>query len=296
MRPALNRFVGSALLTVLLPLSALAQPAITGEFAFTERQGANSVFASRYTFVLGATSVTPSGPGTTAFATHVPSGGGPDYALPFVTGPQFPNQYATRLTYAGQTGQWDIAATDAGGTTVRRTHMLDDVRDLPLITGLTASGPALAPHLTWNPVDPTLFPSFCGGIYGACALGHDFFQYQVEVRLITGTPGNATPLAYTSSSTMFTSLPGTFTPGPTVFDIPVGVMSLGNDYLVGVRLNHFELEEIRPNGSFFSPLENRSTAYFAAPIPEPESYAMLLAGLALLGFVAHRRRRSPVQG
>ena len=26
------------------------------------------------------------------------------------------------------------------------------------------------------------------------------------------------------------------------------------------------------------------------PIPEPETYAMLLAGLGLLGFIAHRRK------
>lgn len=30
------------------------------------------------------------------------------------------------------------------------------------------------------------------------------------------------------------------------------------------------------------------------PIPEPETYAMLLAGLGLLGFMAHRRKESAV--
>ena len=30
---------------------------------------------------------------------------------------------------------------------------------------------------------------------------------------------------------------------------------------------------------------------FSHPMPEPETYAMLLAGLALLGFVARRRRQ-----
>jgi len=180
--------------------------------------------------------------------------------------------------------QWDITAANVGsGTTVRRTHLLDDARDLPLITSLTMSGPALTPHLTWNAVDPTPFPSFCGGTNPACALGYDFFNYQIEVRLITGTLGNPTPLAYTS--------PGMMTRAPTMFDIPMGVLSMGNDYLIGVRLNQNELEAVNPNGSFFSPLENRSTAYFAAPIPEPETYAMLLAGLALLGIAARRRAK-----
>jgi hypothetical protein len=30
---------------------------------------------------------------------------------------------------------------------------------------------------------------------------------------------------------------------------------------------------------------------FAAPIPEPETYAMLLAGLGLLGIAARRRKQ-----
>jgi hypothetical protein len=29
-----------------------------------------------------------------------------------------------------------------------------------------------------------------------------------------------------------------------------------------------------------------------APVPEPETYAMLLAGLGLMGFVARRRKQS----
>ena len=33
------------------------------------------------------------------------------------------------------------------------------------------------------------------------------------------------------------------------------------------------------------------TAQLTSPIPEPETYAMLLAGLGLMGFVARRRQR-----
>jgi hypothetical protein len=32
--------------------------------------------------------------------------------------------------------------------------------------------------------------------------------------------------------------------------------------------------------------------YSAAPVPEPETYAMLLAGLGALGFIGKRRRAS----
>lgn len=287
-------FATGAMLAVLLPLAAQAQPVITNNFVFTENRGATSVFAAGHSFIVGANAITPSGAGTSAIATHLPGGSGPDYALGFFPGPLFPDQYAARVPYAGQTGQWTISASNGAGTTTATTHVLDDVRALPLITGLTASGPALTPHLTWNPVNPELFPSFCGGtLYGACDLGYDFFQYQIEVRLVTGTPGNPAPLAYTSSSTLYTSTPGTLTPdlAMTQFDIPVGVLSLGNQYLIGVRLNHFELEGFPAPGRFFSPLENRSTSYIeVAAIPEPETYAMLLAGLALLGFAARRRK------
>jgi hypothetical protein len=293
MNSNLVRLTTIAVAAALVPIAVQAAPAVTGVILFTENRGATSVFSAGHSFLVVATSVTPSGPGTTVTATHVPGGSGPDYAMSFFPGAGgfLPDQYAIRTPYAGQTGQWDVAASNVSGTTVVRTHTLDDVRVLPLISGLSLSGSFLTPHLTWDAVDPHLFPSFCGPIYGACALGYDFFQYQVEVRLISGDPANPAPLAYSSTSTMYTSIPGTFTPGATEFDIPSGVLSLGNDYLIGVRLNHFELEAFLPDGRFFSPLENRSVNYLeVAAIPEPETYAMLLAGLGLLGFAARRRK------
>ena len=36
---------------------------------------------------------------------------------------------------------------------------------------------------------------------------------------------------------------------------------------------------------------NATVNFNAAPIPEPETYAMMLAGLGLTGFVARRRRQ-----
>lgn len=283
----------------LLSLAALAQPSINGDFVFTENRSGTSLFAAGHSFVIGATNITPSGSGTGVTATHVPALSGPDYALTFVPFPVFPNQYAARAPYAGQTGQWDITATNAAGSTVKRTHTLDDIRILPLISGLSMTGPALAPHLSWDALSPATFPSFCsappagGGSWGECAVGYDFFNYQVEVREITGS----TAQTIFMSTNMNTSTPDMI-PLPTGFDLPLGLLEAGQSYLVGLRLNHFELEQILqpfPDARFFSPLENRSIAYleFTTPIPEPGTYAMLLAGLGLLGFVARRRQKLP---
>jgi hypothetical protein len=66
------------------------------------------------------------------------------------------------------------------------------------------------------------------------------------------------------------------------FIAPVGMqLDVGDQFFVNV---HFD-----------APLDT-STFSFAgdwiyAPVPEPETYAMLLAGLALMGFVARRRQR-----
>ena len=194
------------------------------------------------------------------------------------------------VPYTGQTGQWDLTAVD-GGTTTRRTHTLDDQRQLPLISGFTATGSWLTPHLTWDAVDPHLFPSFCsappGGIYPDCVVGNDFYNYQVEVRRISGDPANPAPLIFQSAA-MRTLILGTFDPAPTEFDIPLGVLAPNERYLLGIRLIDNELEALLapfPTPQFFSPLENRSVAYLVhATIPAPPT--ALLLGLGALGAVA----------
>jgi hypothetical protein len=44
--------------------------------------------------------------------------------------------------------------------------------------------------------------------------------------------------------------------------------------------------------SFVASATGAGTELFLAPIPEPETYALILAGIGALGFIARRRRRS----
>lgn len=45
-------------------------------------------------------------------------------------------------------------------------------------------------------------------------------------------------------------------------------------------------------GDAFNSVTGITTAYLLAPVPEPEIYAMLFAGLGVVGFVAARRRNT----
>lgn len=272
---------------LLAPLAVPAAPSIANPFMFTERRGESPLWASDYTFLVGSTSILHTGLTAPVNAIHL-SGSGPNYVLGPSPSPQFPDLYAARSPYTGQTGQWTVSATDASGTMAINTHVLQDPRDLPLITGFTVTGSPLAPHLAWDAVDVNQFPSVC---FAPCALGTDFFSYQVEVRLAMGNG----PLVYTSPgipTQTYDPVLMDFLATPTGFDLPTGILSAGNDYLFGIRLNHADLEAFLPDGRFFSPVENRSIAFAVAAIPEPETYALLLAGLGLLGFVARRKHPS----
>ncbi|MDP1787248.1 FxDxF family PEP-CTERM protein [Nitrosomonas sp.] len=69
--------------------------------------------------------------------------------------------------------------------------------------------------------------------------------------------------------------------GPFPFSfVANGLSFTGNDLVVSIQRNN--------SWVFLS-----EVAFNAAPIPEPETYAMLLAGLGLLGFVVRRRQQTP---
>jgi hypothetical protein len=52
--------------------------------------------------------------------------------------------------------------------------------------------------------------------------------------------------------------------------------------------DHFAASSI---GQYPSASEQRGISEHLSAVPEPESYAMLMAGLSLMGFIAHRRNK-----
>ena len=256
------------------PLCAAALPTVSSTQAFTENVGPNPYLASGWFLGLGATNIVPAGDGTRVQAVHVPPDAGQDYTIGATPSPVFPNAYIAYVSYAGQAGQWDIVATDGSGSGHALTHTLDDIRQLPLLTGLTAGGDALAPPLAWDRMDPLLYPSGCT----VCTVGFDFFNYGVVVRTTSGTLLAQSP-----------TIPNT-SPVPS-WTLPAGLLQGNQTYVLGFRLNQSELERINGDGTFFSPLENRSSAYlvYTTPIPEPALAALWTGGLLAVAALARRR-------
>lgn len=278
MSPSTKRLLVAASLAGVSAFAA-AIPVVQSTQAFTELVGPNPYFTAGWRLGLGATSVVPSGPGTIVDAIHLPSDPTQDLLnIAATPSPTYPNAYIAYVPYTGQSGQWRIDATDASGTGSANTHRLDDIRQLPLLQGLAASGDLLAPTVRWDQLDPVLFPSLCPA---PCQIGFDFFNYAVVVRATDGT------LLYQSAP--IPNLIGR----PTEWALPAGLLGPDQTYAIGFRLNMSELEAINPNGSFYSPLENRSSAYLVystAPVPEPASALMLAAGIAALAGLRARRR------
>ena len=252
-----------------------AVPTVSQPQVYTDNVGPNPYILSGWLFGVGAISVTPSGVGTSVKAVHVnPSDPSQNYAVPATMFPIYPNSYFAVMPYTGQSGQWQIRATDSNGTGVATTHVLDDIRQLPIVPGLVASGSLLTPTVSWSRMDRALYPSTC---IAPCSVGFDFFNYAVIVRDTAGS------LLYQTSAIANDPLV------PTQWTLPSGVLADGHDYLIGVRLNMSELESTNP---FTATLENRSTAYLpysTVPVPEPATTALWLAGLtAVAAQLRHR--------
>jgi hypothetical protein len=90
--------------------------------------------------------------------------------------------------------------------------------------------------------------------------------------------GNFVPTA--AASVSFASAAGAagFFQSPTPF------------YTVAVSAFTNTLSEVTFNGTGFTISQGGGSVNFASPVPEPDTYALMLGGLGVLGFLARRRR------
>ena len=137
--------------------------------------------------------------------------------------------------------------------------------------GLFGAGSAANPWLSTNLSGATLtFGSFGGGV---SAIGGSFFGSDIAGAFLAGQS-----LTLTATDSVGASLTQTIN-GATQTSF-LGFASTGTLVTLAVSI-------ASPNA--FASVDNLVLAQ-AAPIPEPETYAMLLAGLATLATIGRRRR------
>lgn len=268
----------SFILTFVSLQSAAHAVTIGPEFVWTDNRGPNGFTPPGYYFVIGDVSITPSGPGTTVQATHIPSGSGPDYTLQYSPSPFYPNLYARIVPYSGQTGQWQYTATDGINSATNNTYILNDPQLLPLASNLAISGPSLTPTLTWDAFDSTVYPSVRNP---PIVLGTDFYNLRVRIRL--AQPG--IPIIFDSPYYYTTK---------TSYNTPPGILEEDQNYLFDLMLFHFDTNIVfsLDPPSYITNSENVSETfvlYSTAPVPEPAT--MLLLGSGLLVLVGYGRKK-----
>ncbi len=140
-------------------------------------------------------------------------------------------------------------------------------------TSFFGAGTTANPWLSTNTAsDSITFGTFTGGVSAA---GGNFFGSDIAGAF---SAGNVTlvatdSLGATSTQTIVGATTSSF----------LGFVSTG-------LMTSLVLSAVQPTPNFLWPTTDNLTLGVAAPIPEPQTYAMLLAGLGFVGYMARRRR------
>jgi hypothetical protein len=138
-------------------------------------------------------------------------------------------------------------------------------------TSFFGAGSPANPWLSTNTATDTItFGSFTGGV---AALGGNFFGSDISGNFAAGS---VTLTATDADGTVTQTISGA-----TLTSFLGFVSSTG-------ALSSATLVSVQPTTGFLWPTTDNLT--LAAAVPEPETYGMMLAGMALVGFMARRRR------
>ena len=251
----LSRCLG-ALLGVSAACAAAAAPVIQTTGFFTDRWAPSTAFPNLNGDYLHlfTTVVSPDAP---ADVSAVATQGALVRPLNFFTGPIFAEKNFERyLTNTSLTGGWNLAVADTSGTANGSFAAIADPEFLPLVQNVQISGTGLTPTVSWGLPDLT---------------GFDVDAIRVRA-VVAGTGEQIFQSAILPSTT-------------TSFALPSGLLAPQVGYQFRVILDDFAGEGVENRSNTFSEV------YTVSAVPEPETYALMLAGLGALGVMARRRRR-----
>jgi hypothetical protein len=177
------------------------------------------------------------------------------------------------------------AATSALGTDTYTGFSITATTPSPITRaagayGYTASTPnnffgagtTADPWLSSNVATDTLtFNSFGGG---AQAIGGNFFGTNIAGNFLAGS----VTLTVTDSS------------GPVTRTISNATVSSFLGFVSSSAMIQMTLSAVQSPGVLYPTLDNLVLARNAAPVPEPQTYALMLAGMGVVGLLSRRRR------
>lgn len=237
---------------------AHAGPSIQSANFFTDTYGSSVSFSNLSGSYLQLSTVIVSSdlvPQVSAVATQ----GALVRDLNFFTGPIFAEKnYNRYLTNTSLTGAWNLVATDSTGSTNGTFAAIADPELLPFLLNLQVTPNGLTPSLSWGLPDLSSFD-----------------VDSVLVRAVVAATGEQ---VFQSSR---------FETGVSNFTLPGGVLLAGVGYEFRVMLEDFDGSRLENRSNTFS-----SVYAVTAAIPEPSTYALMLAGIGLVGFAIRRSRKA----